>query len=222
MKKLLFALFAIGIFGSCQNNESSKTTSAASTDTVVKEPAKVNEEPKATEPVLDSATQTQNWMAYMQPGEMHKMMAEWNGSWNAEMSLWMAPGAEPEKSKGTMVNKMVLGGRYQQGMYKGKMMGMDTEGISTLAYDNGKKVFISNYIDNTGTGVMHLEGPWDATTKSMSLAGSIVNAASGDGKEVPVREVFTIKDDKTQVMELFSAGPDGKEFKTMEIVFTRK
>ena len=42
------------------------------------------------------------------------------------------------------------------------------------------------------------------------------------GKTMQVRETFRVVDDKTQVMEMFCPGPDGKEFKTMEIKLTRK
>ncbi len=37
-----------------------------------------------------------------------------------------------------------------------------------------------------------------------------------------IRETFKIIDDNTQMMEMFSQGPDGKEFKMMEIKYTRK
>ena len=33
------------------------------------------------------------WMDYMTPGEIHKMIASWDGTWTGEVSLWMAPGA---------------------------------------------------------------------------------------------------------------------------------
>jgi hypothetical protein len=41
------------------------------------------------------------------------------------------------------------------------------------------------------------------------------------GKDMPVREVFTIKDDNHQMMEMWMPDESGKEFKTMEIRFTR-
>ncbi len=37
-----------------------------------------------------------------------------------------------------------------------------------------------------------------------------------------IRETFKIIDDNTQMMEMFGNGPDGKEFKMMEIKYTRK
>lgn len=168
----------------------------------------------------DSATMMKNWMEYMTPGKEHKMMASWSGTWTGDITMWMAPGAPPSKSKGIAVHKMVLGGRYQQGVHKGSFMGTPFEGYSTLAYDKAKKVFISTWIDNMGTGVMTLEGPWDEATKSITLTGKMVDP--GTGQEIPVREVFIIKDKNNQVMEMYAQGPDGSEFKTMEIKSKRK
>ena len=204
---------------SCSGNETKQDENAVVTDTT--SVTKAEDITEATSPV-DSATVMKNWMAYSTPGDMHKMIASWNGTWNGEVTMWHAPGAPPETSKSTAVNKTVMGGRYQVSNHSGSMMGMPFEGMSTLAYDNAKKVFISTWIDNVGTGLMKLEGPWDEAAKSMTLTGKCVDPASGTGKEMNIREVFRIIDDKTQVMEMYGPGPDGKEFKMMEIKMTKK
>lgn len=170
----------------------------------------------------DSATMMKNWQEYMTPGDVHKMMASWDGTWNGEITMWHAPGAPPELSKGTSTNKMIMGGRYQVSNYSANMMDMPFEGMSTLAYDNAKKTFISTWIDNMGTGIMTLEGNWDDAHKSMTLKGKLVDPVAGTGKEMDIREVLKVVDDNNQVMEMYSAGPDGKEFKSMEIKYTRK
>jgi hypothetical protein len=118
---------------------------------------------------------------------------------------------------------MVLGNRYQQSIHKGDMMGMPFEGISTVGYDNHKKVFIMSWIDNMGTGVMNGEGPWDEATKSITFKGKMVDPSLGTGKECDYREVFTIIDKDNQKMEMYCPDPKtGKEFKTMELKMTRK
>jgi hypothetical protein len=128
----------------------------------------------------------------------------------------------PEKSKSTSQNKMVMGGRYQVSNHTGNMMGMPFEGMSTLAYDNAKKVFINTWIDNMGSGMMVMEGPWDEASKTLTLKGKGVDPTTANGKEIEMRETFKIIDDNTQMMEMFAPGPDGKEFKMMEIKYTRK
>lgn len=167
----------------------------------------------------DSAAMMKAWQNYMTPGEPHKMLAKSNGNWNGDVTMWMAPGTVPVKSKATCENKMIMNGLYQQSMHKGDMMGMPFEGISTVGYDNAKKVFVSSWIDNMGSGIMNMEGPWDGASKSMTMKGICTDPMTG--KTMAVRETFKIVDDNTQVMEMFMPGPDGKEFKTMEIKFTR-
>jgi len=67
-----------------------------------------------------------------------------------------------------------------------------------------------------------MEGNWDNATKTMTMSGSMPDICR-PGKECTMREVFTMVDDNTQKMEMYGPDPKtGKEFKTMEIVMTRK
>ena len=159
------------------------------------------------------------WMAYMTPGDIHKMLAKDDGQWSEEVTMWMAPGAPPTKSTATVTNKMILGGRYQESKHTGTMMGMPFEGYGLLGYDNARKIFVSSWIDNMGTGMMYMEGKWDDKTKTINFTGKSTDPATG--KEIAVRETFTLIDPNKQKLEMFMTH-DGKEFKTMEIAFTRK
>lgn len=168
----------------------------------------------------DSATQMKNWMDYMTPGKEHAMMAKWDGTWSGNVQLWMAPGTEAMVSTGTTTNTMVLGGRYQESVTVGSAMGQPLEGRSTLAYDKVKKMFISTWIDNMGSGMMISMGKWNDVTKSITFTGRMVDPAMA--KEVPFREVLKIIDDDHQVMEMYVLDAKGKEFKTMQIDYTRQ
>ena len=159
------------------------------------------------------------WEAYMTPGDVHKMMAKDDGTWNAEVSMWMSPDAPPAKSTGSCTNIMIMGGRYQQSAFKGTMMGKPFEGMGLMGYDNAKKTFVSSWVDNMGTGIMNMEGTWDEATKSITLKGKTADPMTG--KDLDVREVYKVIDDKNHLMEMYMT-TDGKEMKTMEIKFTRK
>lgn len=159
------------------------------------------------------------WMAYMTPGDMHKMMASAVGDWTQEVTMWMDPAAPPSKSVADCTVKMLFGDRYQESYTNGDMMGMPFEGKSTMAYDNIRKVFQSTWIDNMGTGLMYTEGPYDAKSNSITLTGTMVDPMSG--KTEKVKEVMKFIDDNNQMMYMYIL-KDGKEIKTMEIKFTRK
>lgn len=166
-----------------------------------------------------SQEEMKKWMEYMTPSEVHKMMGSWDGEWKEEITFWMDPNAPEQKMEASCVNKMILGGRYQQSTHTGDFGGMPFEGIGTLAWDNTKKIFVNTWVDNMGTGIMYLEGTWDAAAKTINLSGSMTDAMSG--KSVKVREVVKIIDDKTQEMTQYTE-KDGKEFKNMHIKMTRK
>jgi Protein of unknown function (DUF1579) len=100
------------------------------------------------------------------------------------------------------------------------MMGMPFEGLGTMGFDNAKKIFISTWVDNMGSGVMKMEGTWDAASKSLTLSGICTDPASG--KDCTMREVYKVIDENTHMMEMYGPSPvDGKEMKTMEMKLTR-
>ncbi len=159
------------------------------------------------------------WQAFMTPGDMHKNLASSVGNWNAEITMWMAPGSEPTKSMATAKYEMVMGGRYLQSNYKGDFMGMPFEGSSTTAYDNGKKMFISTWIDNMGTGIMSTEGKWNSAKNAIEMSGKQTDPMTG--KDLKIRENLTFNADGTQLMEMWMEH-NGKEFKAMEIKLTKE
>jgi hypothetical protein len=215
-KSLIMICSAAMLFTACNN--AGDNSKSATDDTAATAPAS-DAKDEAFVPV-DSATQMKAWMDYATPGEMHKALAKSDGKWTGETTMWMAEGAPPMTSKGEMTNKMVMGGRYQMGEFKGDMMGMPFEGMSIMGYDNYKKKFISNWVDNMGTGIMSMEGTWDDATKSMTLTGSMINPANG--KSCDAKEIFKMIDDDHQVMEMYGQDPKtGKQYKNMEIKFTR-
>jgi len=173
--------------------------------------------------VLNLSAQTEEetkaWQAYMTPGEVHKMLASCDGEWNEDFTMWMDPAAPPTKYTSTEKREMIMGGRYQVSKTSGTMMGMPFEGMSLVGYDNAKKTFTSVWIDNFGTGVTTMEGPWDEKTKSITFTGKMVDPLTN--KEIGVKQVMKFIDKDTQVMEMYD-NKNGKETKNMEIKFTRK
>ena len=214
MKNLLITAVFFSAFAISCNDANKTDVTVATTDTA--STSKPADQPDVQ---MDSATMMKNWQAFMTPGEPHKMLAKSNGTWNGDITMWMSADAPPQKMTGTAENKMILNGLYQQGTHKGMYNGMPFEGISTTAYDNIKKMFISSWVDNMGSGIMHMEGPWDEATKTITMKGSCSDPMSG--KTIEVKEIMKFIDDKNQMMEMYEV-KNGKERKTMEIKFTKK
>jgi len=219
MKRITLTICtAAFLLTSCKDEKKTEEPIKADATVSSTEDAKPKEEAWV---AVDDSTATKNYIAYATPGEPHKMIAKSNGTWNGEITMWPTADAPPSTSTATMVNKMIMDGRYQVSETKGNIMGMPFNGMGTTGYDNHKKVIMSTWIDNMGTGIMKLEGPWDEATKSTTLTGKIIDPASG--RECEFKEVYTIIDDKNQKMEMFGPDPKtGKQIKSMEIKLTRK
>lgn len=172
--------------------------------------------------VLEAQSQEdmKKWMDYMTPSDTHKEMARWDGEWTEDIQMWMSPGAPVQTMQASCVNKMVMGGRYQESKHTGSFMGMPFEGVSTIGYDNARKILVSSWVDNMGTGIIYMEGSWNEATKSAEFKGKTTDPMSG--KLLDTRQVLKIVDDNTQIIEQYTTPAGGKEYKSMEIKFTRK
>ncbi len=220
MKKLNTTILAAGLLAmiSCNNNAEKAAETTAPVDSAATTAAPPEAAPET--PPMDSAAMAKAWEAFATPGDMHKWMATQDGKWEGESISWMAPDAPPTPaSKVKAVNKMVLGGRYQEAVYTGDMMGMPFEGRSLMAYDNSKKKFINTWVDNMGTGVVVMEGTYDETTKTINLTGKMTDPASG--KDIEMRQVLSNPDEKTSLMEMYCKQGD-KEYKNMQIKMVKK
>lgn len=218
MKQLNLTIAALSLLTlfSCSSADKHEETAPTNDTTAAPAPEAAAE----AAPPMDSAAAMKAWESYMTPGDMHKWMASTDGKWEGEIVSWMAPDAPPSPaSKITAENKTILGGRYQESVNKGNMMGMDFEGRATMAYDNAKKKFVSTWIDNMGTGIMVMEGTYDEASKTLNMSGKMMDPATG--KELDMREVVKMPDDKHQVMEMYCT-QNGKEYKTMEMTMTKK
>ncbi|HEY6504694.1 MAG TPA: DUF1579 domain-containing protein [Chitinophagaceae bacterium] len=214
-QKILVLCSATLLFVACSND---KTASESTTEPAAKAEEK-KEEPWVP---VDSATMMKNMMDYGTPGPMHEMLASWSGTWSGENTMWEYDGADPQKSTGTAVNTMIMGGKYQSSKHSGDMMGMPFEGMSVTGYDNATKQFTSTWVDNWSTGIMSMSGSWDASSKTLTLAGKYPDI-NRPGKECSLREVFKVIDDNTHYMEMYGPDPKtGKEFKMMEMKMSRK
>jgi hypothetical protein len=167
-----------------------------------------------------SEAEMKAWMAYMTPGEQHKLLAADEGTWKEEMTFWMGPDAPPQKYTATAVYKMIMGGRYQESTTTGTMNGMPFEGRSIVGYNNASKRFEMHWHDNMSTGQMHLIAePWDGKSKTIEYKGEVTDPMTS--KPMKTRQVYTIVDDNTRKIEMFDSH-NGKEFKSMEINMTRQ
>jgi hypothetical protein len=159
------------------------------------------------------------WEAFAKPGAEHKVLEGLVGKWTAHVKMWMDPAAPPMESDGSAEVKSIMGGRYIQEDHKGTAMGAPFEGLGVSGYDNLKKKYVGSWVDNMGTGVMMSEGTYDAAKKTLTCASQCPDPTMT--KYVASRMVTTFVDENSHKLEMFGPDKSGKEFRCMEITYTR-
>ncbi|MCG3193024.1 MAG: hypothetical protein DIJKHBIC_02273 [Thermoanaerobaculia bacterium] len=173
---------------------------------------------KAAAPDKDAAMKA--WMDYMTPGAPHKGFEKMVGKWTVKVKAQMDPGQPAEESEGSAEFSVIMGGRYMEEKFEGKMMGQPFEGRGITAYDNGKKKYVSVWIDSSMTGVMTMTGTMDPAGKVLTSTGDMYDPATK--KSSKVKGVMTAVDPDTARFEMWMPGKDGKLWKGLEMTYTRK
>jgi hypothetical protein len=153
-----------------------------------------------------------------QPGEMHKKLEPMVGTFDVVTKFRMDPSGEWQSSRGTATEKWALGNRFVQMSFDGQMMGGPFHGEGYLGYNNVTSEYESFWIDTWGTGMMYESGKGDG--KTITLNGECADPTAG-GKKTKMKSVWHITDNNSHSLEMFGADKDGKEFKMMEITYTR-
>ena len=167
----------------------------------------------------DQQEMMKKWQAFMTPGQYHKQLAYYIGDWTYTGKNWMSPGAPASPTSGTASGKMILGGRYLKQTYQGSSMGMTFNGVGITAFDNHSKTFKSIWIDSLGTGIFVSTGkPGDSKVREET--GDMADIITGEN--VSMRNVLTILGPDSYKMEMYNKTKTTPEFKSMELVFTRK
>jgi hypothetical protein len=184
-------------------------------------PVLAQDKPKpADAPAMGGGAEMEAMMKAATPGEQQKKLGRLAGDWTFTNTFWMAPGQPPMTSTGTMHGVLLMGGRYVEHTWTGDMMGMPFEGRGTEGYDNVGKQYVTSWVDNMGTGIVHSTGTCDDAVKVCTYTGEMWDPMSG--KKTTSKSVITWIDDNNFKNEMYGPGPDGKEAKMMEIVAKRK
>lgn len=167
----------------------------------------------------EQAAMEEAWMKSSQPGEHHRHLKQLAGRWKLEVKNWFAdPAGPPEITQGTANVAMIMGDRYLREEVKGEMAEGLFEGMGVTGYDNVKKKYVSTWVDNMGSGIMVSEGACEGG-RVFNWTGKQTDPMTG--KESTSRMVSRIVDDSKHIFEMYGKSPDGKEFKMLEITYTR-
>lgn len=166
-------------------------------------------------PAMDAATEAM--MKAGTPGGPHKALDTFAGKWDAKVTMWPMPGAEPMVSSGSSEDRWIMGGRYLEQHFRSSVMGQTFEGVGHTGYDNVKQQYWSTWMDSMSTGLMLATGTLSGNV--YSYRGTTADPMTGKDSTVDIK--ITVKDHDHHVMEMWGPGPDGRNYKMMEIAYTR-
>lgn len=171
-------------------------------------------------PAVNEAASMAAWERAMTPADGHKRLDPLVGTFETKISFWMAPGAPPNVGTGISDHRWVLGGRYVEQVYRGTSMGMPFEGIGYTGYDNARQKYVGTWMDSMGTGIMNSVGSGKPSDKEIPFSSTSFEPARG--KQIAFRSVVRISDRNRHSYEMWTKAPNGKEFQTLRVEYTRK
>ena len=181
------------------------------------------EQAKPVQPPMDPAKQAamEATQRLGSPSEGHKALEPFVGSWTYTAQWWMSPDAPPESMTGTATNSLLFGGRFLKEEIRGTTEGQPPfEGVGFTGYDNLRKEYQTVWLDNMATGMMAGSGQFDAATQALTNQGDFSCPVTGETHR-QFRAVWTVVDQDHNTYENYMRTPDGREFKAMEIRYTR-
>ena len=152
------------------------------------------------------------------PVKEHEVLKKFEGEWDSVMKFMMEPGKDPMVSKGTETCKLIMGGLFLVTTVDAEMMGGKFYGHGVMGYDVQKKKYTGSWVDSMATGVYTVEGTLEGNVLTETMEGTDPNS----GQPFKMKLVHELKDKDNRVMKFLMAGPDGKEFETGSVTYTRK
>lgn len=157
------------------------------------------------------------YMEFIAPNDHHAWLAQLAGEWNYKSSMWMDPSQPPLNGEGVTTKKMIMGGRYLEESHEGTSMGMPFEGLGHTAFDNAKQQYLTNWVDNMGTGFM--QGAGQLEGDQLVTMTDYPNQAGGMDH---IKTVTTVDGENKHTVIMYIVTPEGEDVKNMELIFTRK
>lgn len=162
--------------------------------------------------------------AYASPGREHMLLARRAGKWSYRAKLWDAPGASPSESAGKSEFRMILGGLYSLETTEAQGLALVSlfRGMGMAGYDNFKEKYVMAWIDTMGTGIALFEGDASKDEKTIAYASEQPDLLDGKQRMMKIRAIESHKDADHFSFEIRTPGPDGREFKSFEIRYSRE
>lgn len=178
----------------------------------------------------DVAAMMAEYMKTMNPGEHHKALEPFVGTWKTVSKMYMeGPDGPATESKGTSTKTWVLGKRFVHEIFKGEMMmpnekgemaPMAFEGSGITGFNNFRGVYEGTWADTWGTQLLTFSGSLSQDQKTFTMYGTMDEPGMRlIGRHVRYETKWIDKD--TYVFTMYDLHA-GENYKAMEITYSRE
>lgn len=154
-----------------------------------------------------------------EPAIPHQQLAREVGTWDAQMTMWTAPGAVPLTTEAVETNTM-LGPFWLVSEFKCDSPELPFSGRMQLGYDPQKKTFVGTWVDTMSPYIGQMTGDYDIATRSLTMVSHGTDARTGEPSTATMTTRYVDENTKVFTMHEGDAGSAG--FKMMEIRYTRR
>lgn len=152
-------------------------------------------------------------------GPMSEVLRQREGTWDVTIEMQISPKAAHSLSKGTQTNRLAVGGAWLLSDFEGEMGGHPLIGHAITGFDPQKAKYVGVWVDSEGRHITLLVGTFDSAKKTFRMTSLEKDAK---GNVTPVTGIARFTDPDTEVVTLFSRGPDGKAVKSMTTTYRRR
>ena len=157
--------------------------------------------------------------AFTQPGENHKLLERFLGTWNTETRFNMGGQLTPPE-KGTAETSWLMEGRWLKTEATGLLMGQPTQVFSIIGYDNFKMSYVITTVSSMDTAMIRSEGDLDPNTNALLLYGTLDEYLTGEHDKM-VKTVFRFPSEDKMIMEIHDLPIGETNTMVVEITYTR-
>jgi len=159
------------------------------------------------------------------PLPQHKQMAREAGVWDAEMTTWFQPGAEPQTFEAKETNTM-LGDYWLITEFKCEAPEFRFTGHMQLGYDSAEKHYVGVWIDSMNPHASNMTGNYDVESHTLTMVSKGRDFSTGAMQTSTMVTQYVDEDTKVFTMYAGEPGDDGKvaedAYKMMQIKYKRR
>ena len=156
------------------------------------------------------------------PGKFHELLKPLVGTFAATATYAADPGAAGAgtlTSQGTSTNALILGERFLQQDYVGRLGDREFHGLTIIGYDNVTAGYEAVSCDEASTTLFTMDGSASDDGKTITFSGQAGDPASG--RVQSFRRVLRIEGQDRHVLEMFEPDAAGQLRKTVTVTYER-